>query len=76
MNDYKYLKAFEHEELKLRIEFRLLDNKYVAHKIFRNGRFVFLRALNSYEHSFFRVCHIYYVDFLKLNVINVYGGIE
>ena len=76
MNDYKYLKAFEHEELKLRIEFSVLDNKYVAHKIFRNGRFVFLRALNSYEHSFFRECHMYYVDFLKLKGINVYGGVE
>ena len=76
MNNYNYPKAFEYEELKLRIEFSLLDNKYVAHKIFRNGRFVFLRALNSYEHSFFRECHMYYVDFLKLKGINVYGGIE
>ena len=46
MNEYKYPKAFEYEELNLRIEFRLLNNKYVAHKIFRNGRLVFLRALN------------------------------
>ena len=76
MNEYKYPKAFEHEELKLHIEFSLLDNKYVAHKIFRNGRFVFLRALNSYEHSFFRECHMYYVDFLKLKGIDVYGGEE
>ena len=74
MNDYKYLKAFEHEGLNLRIEFRVLDNKYVAHKIFRNGRVVFLRALNSYEHSFFRECHMCYVDFLKLKGINVYEG--
>ena len=74
MNEYNYPKAFEYEELKLRIEFRLLDNKYVAHKIFRNGRLVFLRALNSYEHSFFRECHMYYVDFLKLKGINVYEG--
>ena len=76
MNEYNYPKAFEYEELKLRIEFRLLNNKYVAHKIFRNGRFVFLRALNSYEHSFFRECHMYYVDFLKLKGINVYRGEE
>ena len=76
MNEYNYPKAFEYEELKLRIEFRLLDNKYVAHKIFRNGRLVFLRALNSYEHSFFRECHMYYVDFLKLKGINVYEGEE
>ena len=76
MNEYNYPKAFEYEELKLRIEFRLLDNKYVAHKIFRNGRLVFLRALNSYEHSFFRECHMYYVDFLKLKGINVYRGEE
>ena len=76
MNEYNYHKAFEDEELKLRIEFSLLNNKYVAHKIFRNGRFVFLRALNSYEHSFFRECHMYYVDFLKLKGINVYRGEE
>ena len=76
MNDYKYLKAFEHEGLNLRIEFRVLDNKYVAHKIFRNGRLVFLRALNSYEHSFFRECHMYYVDFLKLKGIDCYKGGE
>ena len=76
MNDYNYLKTFDHEELKLHIEFSVLNNKYVAHKIFRNGRFVFLRALNSYEHSFFRVCHMCYVVFLKLKGINVYGGTE
>ena len=76
MNDYKYLKTFENESLNLCIEFRVLDNKYVAHKIFRNGRFVFLRALNSYEHSFFRECHMCYVDFLKLNGINVYEVLE
>ena len=76
MNDYNYLKTFENESLNLHIEFRVLDNKYVAHKIFRNGRFVFLRALNSYEHSFFRECHMYYVDFLKLKGINVYRGEE
>ena len=76
MNDYNYLKTFENESLNLHIEFSLLNNKYVAHKIFRNGRFVFLRALNSYEHSFFRECHMCYVDFLKLKGINVYGGKE
>ena len=76
MNEYNYPKAFEYEELKLRIEFSVLANKYVAHKIFRNGRLVFLRALNSYEHSFFRECHMYYVDFLKSKGINVYRGEE
>ena len=76
MNDYNYLKTFENESLNLHIEFSLLNNKYVAHKIFRNGRFVFLRALNSYEHSFFRECHMCYVDFLKSKGINVYGGVE
>ena len=74
MNNYKYPKAIEHESLKLRIEFRVLDNKYVAHKICRNGQFVFLRALNSYERSFFRECHMCYVDFLESKGINVYGG--
>ena len=76
MNEYNYPKSFENESLNLYIEFSVLNNKYVAHKIFRNGRFVFLRALNSYEHSFFRECHMYYVDFLKLKGINVYRGEE
>ena len=40
MNDYRHLKAFEYEELKLRIEFRVLGNKYVAHKIYKNGHLV------------------------------------
>ena len=74
MNDYNYLKTFENESLNLYIEFSLLNNKYVAHKIFRNGQFVFLRALNSHEHSFFRECHTCYVDFLKLKGIDIYGG--
>ena len=76
MNDYNYPKTFVNELLNLHIEFRVLNNKYVAHKIFRNGRFMFLRELNSYEHSFYQECHTCYVDFLKLKGINVYGGEE
>ena len=74
MNNYDYHKFFVHEQLNLYIEFSVLNNKYVAHKIFRNGQLVFLRSLNSHEHSFFRECHLYYVEFLKLKGIDIYGG--
>ena len=45
MNNYNYPKAFEHEELKLRIEFAALNNKYVAHKIYKNGHLVPIKSL-------------------------------
>ena len=76
MNDYKYLKAFEYEELKLRIEFRALGNKYVAHKIYKNGRLVPIKSLNLIESEFYSDCYLMYREFLKLKGINVYRGEE
>ena len=67
MKRYKLIKSFEYEELNLYIEFSLLDDKYIAHKIFKNGRLIFLKSLNSYEHSFYRECRMMYEDFLKIN---------
>ena len=76
MNDYKYLKAYEYEELKLRIEFRTLGNKYVAHKIYKNGHLVPIKSLNLIESEFYSDCYLMYREFLKLKGINVYRGEE
>lgn len=72
MNNYKYLKYFEYEHLNLRIEFALLNDKYITHKIFKNGRLILLKALNLYEHSFFRECLMCYEDFLDKKEIDYY----
>ena len=45
MKHYKLIKSFEYKEFNLYIEFSLLDDKYIAHKIFKNGRLIFLRTL-------------------------------
>ena len=76
MNDYRHPKAFEHEELKLRIEFRALGNKYVAHKIYKNGHLVPIKSLNLIESEFYSECYLMYREFLKLKGINVYRGEE
>ena len=76
MSNYNYRKSFENEQLGLHIEFSLLDNKYIAHKIFKNGRLTFLRAVDTYEHSFFRECLMCYEDYLKRNGITPYKGVE
>ena len=76
MNEYKYPKAFEHEELKLRIEFTALNNKYVAHKIYKNGHLVPIKSLNLIESRFYSDCYLMYREFLELKGFNVYRGEE
>ena len=76
MNDYSYLKTFENESLNLCIEFRALGNKYVAHKIYKNGRLVPIKSLNLIESEFYSDCYLMYREFLKLKGINVYRGEE
>ena len=76
MNNYNYPKMFDHEELKLHIEFRALDNKYVAHKIYKNGRLVPIKSLNLIESRFYSDCYLMYREFLELKGINVYRGEE
>ena len=49
MNDYKYLKALEHEGLNLRIEFCLINEHYIGHKIYKNGHIVPVKSLNLIE---------------------------
>lgn len=72
MNNYKYHKYFECEHLNLHIEFALLNDKYINHKIFKNGQLIFLKTLNSYEHSFFRECLMCYEAFLDKKEIDYY----
>ena len=72
MNEYNYPKAFEYEELKLRIEFSLLNNKYVAHKIYKNGHLVPVKSLNLIESEFYSDCYLMYREFLKLKGIDYY----
>ena len=76
MNDYKYLKAFEHEGLNLRIEFRLMNNKYVAHKIYKNGHLVSVKSLHMIERGFYSDCYLMYADFLDKKGIDYYKGGE
>ena len=72
MNNYNYPKSFEYEELKLRIEFTALDNKYVAHKIYKNGHLVPIKSLNLIESEFYSDCYLMYREFLKLKGIDCY----
>ena len=76
MNDYNYPKSFDHEELKLHIEFRALNNKYVAHKIYKNGHLVPIKSLNLIESEFYSDCYLMYLEFLKLKGIDYYKGGE
>ena len=76
MNNYNYPKSFDNEELKLHIEFSALGDKYVAHKIYKNGRFVPIKSLNLIESEFYSDCYLMYREFLKLNGINYYKGGE
>ena len=74
MNNYNYPKTFDNEELKLHIEFSALGNKYVAHKIYKNGHLVPIKSFNLIESEFYSDCYLMYREFLKLKGIDVYGG--
>ena len=76
MNEYKYPKAFEHEELKLRIEFVFLNEKYIGHKIYKNGHLVPVKSLHLIERGFYSDCYLMYHEFLKLKGIDCYKGGE
>ena len=75
MNE-KYNKFFEYEHLKLRIEFVLLDEKYIGHKIYKNGRLVPVKSLHMIERGFYSDCYLMYQGFLKLKGIDYYKGGE
>ena len=74
MNEYNYPKTFDHEELKLHIEFRALGNKYVAHKIYKNGHLVPVKSLHLIERGFYSDCYFMYADFLDGKGIDYYKG--
>ena len=75
MNE-KFNKAFEHEQLKLRIEFVLLNEKYIGHKIYKNGHLVPVKSLHMIERGFYSDCYLMYQDFLKIKGIDYYKGGE
>ena len=75
MNE-KFMKFFEHEHLKLRIEFVLLNEKYIGHKIYKNGHLVPIKSLNLIESRFYSDCYLMYREFLKLKGIDYYKGGE
>ena len=70
----KFVKYFEYEQLKLRIEFALLDEKYIGHKIYKNGHLVPIKSLNLIESEFYSDCYFMYREFLK--GIDYYKGGE
>ena len=76
MNNYNYPKAFEHEELKLRIELVLLNEKYIGHKIYKNKKLISVRHLDMIERGFYNDCYLMYADFLDKKGIDYYKGGE
>ena len=72
----KFVKFFEHEQLKLRIEFVLLDEKYIGHKIYKNGHLVPVKSLHLIERGFYSDCYLMYADFLDGKGIEYYKGGE
>ena len=75
MNE-KFNKFFEHEQLKLRIEFVLLNEKYIGHKIYKNERLVSLKTLHLIERGFYSDCYLMYADFLDKKGIDYFKGGE
>ena len=76
MNEYNYPKAFEYEVLNLRIEFSLLNDKYIAHRIYKDEKQKLLKALDKRERAFYDNCYFMYADFLDRKGIKYYKGDE
>ena len=74
MNNYK--KAFEYEVLNLRIEFELLNNRYIAHKIYKNKKLISVIHLDMIERGFYNDSYLTYADFLDRKGIDYYKGGE
>ena len=72
MNNYP--KAFEYEVLNLRIEFELLNNRYIAHKIYKNKKLISVRHLDRIELGFYNDSYLTYADFLDGKGIDYYKG--
>ena len=75
MNE-KFNKFFEYEQVKLRIEFVLQNEKYIGHKIYKNGRLVPVKSLHMIERGFYSDCYLMYADFLDRKGIEYYKGDE
>ena len=77
MNKYNFIKFFTHEGINVRIEFKLLNNKYIAHRVYKDGKQKPLKALDKQERAFYDNCYFMYADFLDGKGIDYYkGGVE
>ena len=74
MNNYN--KAFEYEVLNLRIEFVLLYNGYIGHKIYKNKKLISVIHLDMIERGYYNDCYLTYADFLDRKGIDYYKGGE
>ena len=74
MNNYN--KAFEYEVRNLRIEFVLLNNRYIGHKIYKNKKLISVRHLDMIERGFYNDCYLTYAYFLDRKGIYYYKGGE
>ena len=72
MNEYSFRKSFVYEQLNLRIEFSFMNNRFIAHKIYKNGRITPLIALDIIETAFYSDCRKMYMDFLDKKGLDYY----
>ena len=66
-------KVFEHEGIHFRIEFRLMDDKYICHTVYRNSRKIFFKYINDNELKFYYESLAMYKDYLQQKGYVIYG---
>ena len=76
MNNYKFIKIFTHEGINVCFEFRLLNEKYIAHRFYIDEKQKPLKALNKRERAFYDNCYFMYADFLDRKGIKYHKGDE
>lgn len=76
MNNYKFIKFFTHEGINVRIEFKLLNDKYIVNSIYKDEKQKPFKALDKRERAFYDNCYFMYADFLDRKGIKYYKGDE
>ena len=76
MNNYKFIKIFTHDGINVCIEFSLLNDKYIAHRIYKDEKQKLLKELDKRERAFYDNCYFMYTDFLDRKGIEFYKGGE
>ena len=76
MNNYKFVIFFTHEGIKVRIEFKLLNDKYIVNRIFKDEIQKPFKALDKRERAFYDNCYFMYADFLDKKGIDYCKGGE